>query len=128
MIDLKIYDLLQDRSNDENDSFGVWDLSFEIVQILADKFNFDAYAGKQRDELWEQIYNFLQDFKETIITDVRKKDKLKLRKQERQKVIAEFEECVEKASNNYISKFDTGGQYALFLVKQKLNEMKGESL
>lgn len=49
-----------------------------------------------------------------------------IKQQERQRVIVELEEWVKKASNNYISKFDINGQDALFLVKQKLNEMKGD--
>lgn len=76
----------------------------------------------------EEILNYIREHKgETFISlkELQQHEE-KIIKQERQKVIAELEEWAEKASNNYISKFDINGQDALFLVKQKLNEMKGK--
>jgi len=52
MIDFELYDLLQDRDNDEKGSNGICD----IANILSDKrLTFD------------QIYSILQDYKEEVL-------------------------------------------------------------
>lgn len=88
-------------------------LEDEIERLcrLCDKLNNDYFKQKEISDY---------GMKELNIT-------IRQLKQERQEVISELEEWVDKASNNYISKFDINGQDALFLVKQKLNEMKGET-
>ena len=54
MIDLSKYELLQDRDTDESYTNGIWDLSYEVFEYEMDQ---------------EEIYNFLQDFKEKVISE-----------------------------------------------------------
>ena len=54
MIDLSKYEVLQDRDTDESYTNGIWDLSYEVFEEEMDQ---------------EQLYNFLQDFKEQIIAE-----------------------------------------------------------
>ena len=54
MIDLSNYELLQDRDTDESYTNGIWDLSYEV---------FDEQMSQ------EEIYNFLQDFKEKVLAE-----------------------------------------------------------
>ena len=54
MIDLSKYELLQDEDTDESYSYGIWDLSYEV------------YDEKMSQE---EIYYFLQDFKEKVIAE-----------------------------------------------------------
>lgn len=54
MIDLSKYELLQDEDTDESYSYGIWDLSYEV------------YDEKMSQE---EIYYFLQDFKEKVLAE-----------------------------------------------------------
>ena len=63
---MKNYDLLQDRNLDENCSNGVWDLSHELMCELLEKMEIEKGTSFS-DEVWEWIYNFLQEFKEAVL-------------------------------------------------------------
>ena len=60
------YDLLQDEDYDENGSNGVWDLSHDLMADILSII--ELKKGEcLNDDLWEYIYNSLQNFKDVVI-------------------------------------------------------------
>lgn len=57
-MNIKDYDIMQDRDMDESYSNGVWDLSYDLLNADLDQ---------------ETLYNYLQDFKDIVKADLEAK-------------------------------------------------------
>lgn len=57
-MNIKDYDIMQDRDMDESHSNGVWDLSYDLLNADLDQ---------------ETLYNYLQDFKDIVKADLEAK-------------------------------------------------------
>lgn len=108
MIDLSEYDLLQDRDNDESYTNGIWDLSYEVCNEKMEQ---------------EEIYNFLQEFKEKVLAE---KDK-----EQNQKAIEQLEKIInlfepyENENKDTILCANNGISF-LEYINQQINELKGK--